>query len=217
MSLLISCIALSRFLNPFVAFLSNEQAIPEALPERQDAANSHLSYSGGTQDAKRFATAVAPQKKLFPSEFEGAVSDAANAWTKPGDSFLTAASADRGSGVDLRETPTSSLAGSMHGGVAGTLAASTVDGGMMPFDMDVPVAYSMASAGIASGIPNAAMSDLASPSAISAVGSTDEGDQIDRDAIDAAAIMDSIETDRIPCPRLCGATFSFGVGGLAGA
>ena len=31
-----------------------------------------------------------------------------------------------------------------------------------------------------------------------------------------SVVMDQIETDRIPCPRLCGAMFSSGVGGLAG-
>jgi hypothetical protein len=31
----------------------------------------------------------------------------------------------------------------------------------------------------------------------------------------ATKVMANIETDRIPCPRLCGASFSIGVGGLA--
>ena len=37
----------------------------------------------------------------------------------------------------------------------------------------------------------------------------------DQDALrDATKIMANIEKDRIPCPRLCGASFSFGVGGI---
>jgi len=131
---------------------------------------------------------------------------------------------EKGSAVDLGETPTGSIGGSMHGATGGSVsgisamaAVANSDGGLMlPFDMDVPVAYSMGSAGIAAGIPTATVNDLVSPGAVSAVGASEDKDKIDRDAIDAAAIMDSIETDRIPCPRLCGATFSFGVGGLAG-
>lgn len=131
---------------------------------------------------------------------------------------------DKGSAVDLGETPTGSIGGSMHGAAGGSVsgipavaAAANSDGGLMlPFDMDVPVAYSMASAGIAVGIPTATVNDLVSPGTVSAVGAAEDKEKIDRDAINAAAIMDSIETDRIPCPRLCGATFSFGVGGLAG-
>jgi hypothetical protein len=89
---------------------------------------------------------------------------------------------------------------------------------MMPFDMDIPVAYSMTNAGITGGIPNAiaARNELVSPGVVPTGGSGEDKDQIDRRAIEAAAIMKNIDTDRIPCPRLCGATFSFGVGGLAG-
>jgi len=170
------------------------------------------------QEGRRVGAAVAP--KRFPAEWEGAVTDAAAAWSRPGTSFL---STEKASTVDLRETPNGSIGGSIHGigGIsAGVLSSANVDGGMMPFDMehmDVPVAYSMTNAGIAGGIPNAAtINDLASPSAISAGGSGEDKDQIDRDAVNAAAIMENIDQSRIPCPRLCGATFSSGVGGLAG-
>lgn len=86
----------------------------------------------------------------------------------------------------------------------------------MPFEMDVHMAYHFSNAG-AAGFANVGMIELISPATIiSAIGSTEENDQAENDAREAAALMARIETDRMPCPRLCGATFSPGVGGLAG-
>lgn len=113
----------------------------------------------------------------------------------------------------------------MHGVIATSNVAATtgfsavVDSGMMPpFEMDIPVAYSMTASGITGGMQNAvaARNELVSPGTVPAGEPGEDKDQIDRHAIEAAAIMENIDTDRIPCPRLCGATFSFGVGGLAG-
>ena len=134
-----------------------------------------------------------------------AINDAARAWGKPAESLLTPA---------VLERSAASICTNIGIAGAATPAVAAVEGGSMPFDMDVP-AYSLANAGIA-GLPNVGLGDLISPSAVSAIGSAEDIEQADNDARDAAALMEHIETDRIPCPRLCGATFSPGVGGFAG-
>ena len=49
----------------------------------------------------------------------------------------------------------------------------------------------------------------------SGMGAVEEGDQVAVDVTGASTIMENIETERIPCPRLCGASFGPGNGGLA--
>lgn len=211
------------------------------MPERLDATKlttlPSLSLSDTVPELKRYPrlgdngtiAAVAPPRQRFPAEWEGAIQDAANAWSKPGvgtDSFLSEGASSTeifAANGAVRETPNVSRVGSMHGEAAtNNMAATTgfsngLDGGMMPH-FNIPVAYSMTAAGIAGGIQNtvAARNELVSPGTLPAGDSGEENEQIDRHAMAAAAIMENIDTDRIPCPRLCGATFSFGVGGLAG-
>lgn len=88
------------------------------------------------------------------------------------------------------------------------------EGPTMPFDMDVPVAYSIAGV---SDVPIGGMGGLLvggpGPATASAVNETDQTKE--DTARDAAMLMERIETDKIPCPRLCGASFGPGVGGLA--
>ena len=100
----------------------------------------------------------------------------------------------------------------------GSVHSRAADGGFMPFDMDVPVAYGA----VAGSTPRATsastplgVSDLASPNAVSSA-AVDESAQVSADVLETVAMMANIETSRIPCPRLCGATFGPGVGGLAG-
>lgn len=89
----------------------------------------------------------------------------------------------------------------------------------MLFEMDVPaVAYgTVTSAGI-SGVQVGPV-DLASPQVPAAtsamVEETENTAARVRDVAAMAERMDNIETERIPCPRLAGASFGPGVGGLA--
>ena len=172
---------------------------------------------------------MVPPLKSFPVDWENAVLDAATAWSKPGgvadSTFLSEGSAwsvKNAAMGDWRETTNESFGGPIHGpaysaSFAATGGAPNVDSGMMPFDMDVPVAYSITNACITGGIPNAIVkNELVAPGYVPAGTSGEDKDEMDRFAVVAAAMMENIETDRIPCPRLCGATFSFGVGGLAG-
>lgn len=79
-----------------------------------------------------------------------------------------------------------------------------VDGGPpLPFDMDFS-AFSAAPKvddKTAAALPESALQDT----------DTEQAATVARDAAD---LMQRIETDRVPCPRLCGATFGPGIGGL---
>jgi hypothetical protein len=90
------------------------------------------------------------------------------------------------------------------------------DGGLMPFDMDVPVAYgSVATSGVKHNI-QLGITDMASGTVVSStgVGVVEESKTVAADVMDSTTIMENIETERVPCPRLCGATFGMGAGGL---
>jgi hypothetical protein len=92
----------------------------------------------------------------------------------------------------------------------------TGEGGMMPFDMDVPVAYGSVTAGAQMGLTDMSSgSGVATATGMGVV--VEEGDQsgVVDVARDTNAMMENIETERVPCPRLCGATFGSGNGGLA--
>lgn len=73
----------------------------------------------------------------------------------------------------------------------------------MPFDMDVPVAYSIAS----TDVQQLRRGEITSPTGTTVVAGAQDG-------IDEAPVRLNIDARRIPCPRLCGATFATG-GGLA--
>jgi hypothetical protein len=55
------------------------------------------------------------------------------------------------------------------------------------------------------------ITDITSGTAVSTV---EEGDPVSVDVRGSTSIMENIETERVPCPRLCGATFGSGNGGL---
>ena len=86
----------------------------------------------------------------------------------------------------------------------------------MPFDMDVPVAYGSVTAGNASSL-QIGMTDIATGaigSANTLGGIIEEGDPTSIDPMQKTSVMQNIETERVPCPRLCGAVFGRGNGGL---
>jgi hypothetical protein len=155
-----------------------------------------------------FTSLSAQAKLLAKSGSDAAIHDAARAW---GVSTETAG-AESASKLPIkagRETPTEN-----SGNFAGfsTFDTNNADEGPMPLDIDVdvlPVAYSNPAAGV-TGISN----ELGPGSALSAINSAEEmGLEVTRSAVE---LMESIETDQIPCPRICGAMFSSGVGGFVG-
>lgn len=134
---------------------------------------------------------VSNATRLFPSDSEWAVSDAAKAWSRPASETMTASTVpDRL--VDRGDAPLTSEEN------------QTTEASLMPFEMEVPVAYSMVN-------PNRSNEDA---NATSAMSSLEEAEIEKSNSKDAKALMDRIETARIPCPRFCGASFSSGVGGL---
>jgi hypothetical protein len=92
---------------------------------------------------------------------------------------------------------------------------TAAEGGLLPFDMDTPVAYAVTGAGLP-GASVGGMKDLVPPNVVTALNAAQQIDKTVGEERDAASLMERIDTDRIPCPRLCGATFGCGVGGLAG-
>jgi hypothetical protein len=86
------------------------------------------------------------------------------------------------------------------------------DGEMLSFDKISASFYS--NTGFRGLSPIAGLNDLVSPPTV--VGANVETNLADFNTRNAAVLMAQIETDRIPCPRLCGASFSPGVGGMAG-
>jgi len=160
--------------------------------------------------------------RIFPLQMDTPVADAAargGIW----------GSGVREGVVDSSEVGTSSFpsrhpfAEASRSGSDGVTGQTSSDGvnPVMPFDMDIPVAYSSIAGGAVSdvkmrvlagglgGVPNAVVpiDDLNEQQ-------TRQDEEANRRR-DAAIAMERIETDRIPCPRLCGAVFSPGVGGLA--
>jgi hypothetical protein len=75
------------------------------------------------------------------------------------------------------------------------------------FDIDIPVAV---------GGSNDRAADMATITG-EHNSSTMESVPSDVAAVDRKALMESIQTDKIPCPRLCSATFCFGTGNIVGA
>ena len=61
------------------------------------------------------------------------------------------------------------------------------------------------------------VTDMSSGNVVTAsgMGAVEEGDQVTVDVNAVSNMMENIETERVPCPRLCGASFSPGNGGLA--
>ena len=80
----------------------------------------------------------------------------------------------------------------------------------MPFDMDVPVAYGSVTAGNTSILPE--IHSGATANTLSGI--IEESDPSSIDPMQKTSVMQNIETERVPCPRLCGAVFGRGNGGL---
>ena len=155
--------------------------------------------------------------KIFNDDREGAV-DAASLWGTQGDRPTRV-------GIETRTTvervraqyQSSPTKESINQGAApNQLKQRNSDGGML-FEMDVPaVAYGTAERmpGVQIGGPI----DLTSPKAVATATIVEETNNAAAHVRDVAAMaerMDNIETERIPCPRICSAAFGPGVGGLA--
>lgn len=169
------------------------------------------------------------------------ITDPANAWSNTSNNNKSYDTIDRNNDIDNKTNgfglsdnisdimKQTSLRGISSSDVAGTASY----GGTMQFDMDdliLPGSFQLNHPTATFNMNN----NISSVVSIIDGGSTgggdnneiveddlDEHDEIDtvvakQSVKDAIALMDKIEIDRIPCPRLCGATFGPGVGRLAG-
>jgi hypothetical protein len=166
------------------------QVIPEALPRVMTQNDEKVLAVG-----EGVWGSLNTRGRVFPTESEAAIKDPARMWSHGETSNY---------GLDTR-------VGREHPDTSSSQVA--MDGGM-PFELDVPVAYTMTSGGIA-GVQLGGVNEVTSNNVVPIGTSLSEGtDQTGADARAAAVLMENIDADRIPCPRLCGATFGPGVGGL---
>ncbi|KAL3908755.1 MAG: hypothetical protein SGILL_008364, partial [Bacillariaceae sp.] len=195
-------------------------ALPEAVPKR-DAARNTDTQNRPMSPAKKARSNIvravlsnnAVPTRVFPDYGEGDyLSDVAGLFRSsaeneaPGDAI----SQDIESRFEKRSTsPQKSLGVDESYREGGRRAES---GGLMPFDMDVPVqpAYGTVNTGNVGGLQIGGMSDVAPNPMLN----TSVDDSRDHSGRHATAMMENIETDRIPCPRLCGASFGVGNGAM---
>jgi hypothetical protein len=167
------------------------QVIPEALPRVMTQNDEKVLAIHGEVVWGSLNT----RGRVFPTESEVAIKDPARMWSHGETSNY---------GLDAR-------AGREH---QDSSASQVAMDGSMPFELDVPVAYTITSGGIA-GVQLGGVNELISNN-IPPIGTgrSEDTDQTGADARAAAVLMENIDADRIPCPRLCGATFGPGIGGL---
>jgi hypothetical protein len=191
-------------------------AIPEALPttQRSESQRRDTSPQRSLNRGNIIRTAFASsnnQARVFPETKEGnSLVDVASMW---GASANTTADLvmSRGDDKNIKQSSSSSPL---------KVAVTTEDalrnngrrqeGGFMPFDMDVPVpvAYNSVTAGNLNGI-QLGITEMTPLSAIR--NSTEDGIE---SKLNSTSIIENIDTERVPCPRLCGAVFGSGNGCL---
>jgi hypothetical protein len=188
-------------------------AIPEALPTRGFSRNAdmrgRLSSSAKKTIANDFVMTSFPpntvQTQVFPDVNEGnTLLDIAGMFSGKAESGVRLAS----KGTDNRNEERS-ISPLKSSGLDDTLRESSrrADIGMfMQFDMDVQVqaAYGTVNnlGGLQEGIPGMTSNVIRGTS-------TEVAESLVRDA---PSRIENIETGRIPCPRLCGASFGHGNG-----
>ena len=216
------------------------QLIPEAIPKPPISSRSSDSARRGDVSPSRlqarsaivrtgFSSSANPAK-VYPDDREGtSLVDAAGFWV---------GSSVSGFGVDgpplfraeesRMEAASSSpqkLSNDEDDPLLATNRRVGEDGPVPSFDMDVPVAYGSVAAGnLASlhhpiGVDKMTSGTVVTSTGARVVTSTggrlgEEGEKIEVTVRDTTAMMENIETERVPCPRLCGATFGPGSSGL---
>jgi hypothetical protein len=190
-------------------------AIPEALPKLDvprtaDMRGRLSSPTKKTRSNDFVITSFPPntlQTQVFPDVNEGStLLDLGGMFSGKTESGVT--SAPRGTN---NRSEKRSISPRQSSGLDDTLRESgrRTDMGMfMQFDMDAPVqaAYDTVNtgnvAGLQVGIPGITSNVILGTSA-------EDSESLVRDA---TSMMENIETARIPCPRLCGASFGYGNG-----
>lgn len=193
-----------------------QQVVPEAIP-RSTAVKStdmrRLEMSPARPSRSMLRTGFsANQAKVYPEDREGtSLFDAAGFWG-------TDTQNNRSDDPFSEQTALSPPQKKSVGGGDPLMSHSRrpTEGGVMPFDLEVPVAYGSVTAGNITGL-QIGVNDITSGKvgATTGMGVVEEGDNVAGGVRETNAMMENIETDRVPCPRLCGASFGSGNGGLA--
>lgn len=166
------------------------QAIPEIQSDHSH--RTHLLDVAAPRGAA-LAAYIGPSTKLFPpAHSDAALQDAALPWANPEAAASSVLPLNLRSFVERR---TVSAPDSIH------------SAGNEPDIVDQSSFYSR------TGVPLVSPTTMEAALSPMAVANAEAEDESNRRA---AAVMAQIETDRVPCPRLCGAVFSSGVGGIAG-
>ena len=168
--------------------------VPEAVSPKLKVGDTYSKSSSLELFRPTLQNSYSSAARIYPESKESSLGDIAAAWSGQDSS---------GPPQHLREN-------------------SDADFGQMQFDLDVAAVFSTVADGekpafLGGKHQDKISPDGASPSAIkrSVVQVDDlEGEQDVDTARAAAEFMEKIETRNIPCPRLCGATFGPGVGGL---
>lgn len=154
------------------------QSIPEAMPSSKTIESNAPSAFPTSPNRRHFLDST----RLFPSEREGVIGDAARLWQKSG----FEGSSERDIRVESFERD---------------LVANPSSDQNNTFDIEATSLLPVSPTPIGT----------ASDSAASVEAEVQEA----ADRFETVELMRKIDTDRIPCPRLCGVTFGPGIGGLA--
>ncbi len=191
-------------------------AIPEALPAHQSSEDQRMDTSPqrSLTRANFIRTTFASsnnQARVFPETKEGnSLIDVASIWGVSTNSATDFGTSQGDYGNIEQSGPASPLKATVATEDSVRNNVRRQEGSFMPFDMDVPVpvAYNSVSAGNLNSI-QLGMTEMTPLSAI--INATDDGVE---GKLNSASIIENIDTERVPCPRLCGAVFGPGNGRL---
>eukprot|EP00980_Cylindrotheca_fusiformis_P009435 scaffold2065_cov107-Cylindrotheca_fusiformis.AAC.5 len=194
-------------------------AIPEAMPKSPSNRSGGSELSPGRTRLVRTAFNTSSQPRVYPEDRKEGASlvDAAGFWNSNylgAGELLQSARDELGRPLpEQKQSPQkNTLLQKMDPNLADPNTTSTGlqlgEGGILPFDLEVPVAYGSVSAN-----PQVAMTDMNSGTVLSS-GGLEETEPVSTDVRETTPILENIESERVPCPPLCGATFGFGNGGL---
>ena len=198
------------------------QSIPEVMsksltPEGASPKSPKKTINIRGNLVARTAFSLGNQPRIYPEDREGAsLMDAASFW---GTSRPSTEPAGLNS-FDERKLNLDPSSSSPQKKVQDCDQSSNFirrsEGGLMPFDMDVPVSYGSVTTGTVTSL-QIGMTDMSTGAFVTSAGKggiVEEGLPVSIDPSKKGTNVDTFETERVPCPRLCGAVFGRANGGL---
>jgi hypothetical protein len=200
---------------PLFLLLFYRKVVPESVPEVKTSKFSSLSrreQSPRRGGMVRTTFPMSHQPKVYPEDKEGlSLSDAAGFWNN--NTNIMGGETPQNHAGDLRtfaehksspQRKTLQHVDVVQQKMAESSNPPKREGGIIPFDIEVPVAY-----GSVSTNTQVAMTDMSSGNVVSSsgLGVVEEGEPDSGEVRESIPILENIESERVPCPRLCGATF----------